>query len=289
MMKKYLDRFSVIMVICALMCVFLTSCDKRDDSSKRSESKSASENTSVEGQWYCVKLINSGNSMTDKECIEQFGMGLYKLCSVYLDEGGFGHLVLFSAAYTFDWEGTADDLSVKFDRDIFATSSLSLTDGQLVVTINDGPDNFVIYFEKTASFDKNAVSENNPEAFEVYERKSKLKSANTNAKLVFTTSNGAAMDLIADGNSSLITPEVFSGTLPINAAEGEPNKEIKDAIDKTMNERNCLNGSVAFEINSDNKIVWAHWSEEKIGTVGQYPNPETDPDAEHTVGERFDS
>ena len=123
-----------------------------------------------------------------------------------------------------------------------------------------------------------------------YVKKSKLKSANSNAKLVYTTVNGAVSDLIADGKVSQVVAEAgFTGTLPINAGASATNKALKDAIDVAMADNGSSSGAVAYTITAQKKIAWAQWADSSTATelIGQYPNPETDPDATHTFGTSF--
>lgn len=122
-----------------------------------------------------------------------------------------------------------------------------------------------------------------------YVKKSKLKSANSNAKLVYTTVNGAISDLMAEGKTAKVVAETVNGTLPINAATGATNEELKNAVDEAMADNGNSAGAVAFEVTAAKKIAWAQWVDDAASDqlIGQYPNPETDPDATHTFGASF--
>ena len=122
-----------------------------------------------------------------------------------------------------------------------------------------------------------------------YVKKSKLKSANSNAKLVYTTVNGALSDLVADGKVAQVSSESFNHALPINQGNSGTNHELKAAIDTAMADNGSSSGAVAYFISSQKKIIWAQWADATGATelIGQYPNPETDPDATHTFGQSF--
>jgi type IV pilus assembly protein PilA len=121
-----------------------------------------------------------------------------------------------------------------------------------------------------------------------YVKKSKLKSANSNAKLVYTTVNGALSDLVADGKVADVHSELINSALPINRTSGN-NVPLCNAIDTAMADNGSSSGAVACFISAQKKIVWAQWADATGATelIGQYPNPETDPDATHTFGTSF--
>jgi len=121
-----------------------------------------------------------------------------------------------------------------------------------------------------------------------YVKKSKLKSANSNAKLVYTTVNGALSDLVADGKVAQVSTENFSSALPIPGSQTN-NADLKSAINTAMADNGSSSGAVAYYISTQKKIVWAQWADAVGATelIGQYPNPETDPDATHSFGTSF--
>ena len=56
-----------------------------------------------------------------------------------------------------------------------------------------------------------------------------------------------------------------------------------------MADNGSSSGAVACFIDTDKKVKWAQWADATGATelIGQYPNPETDPDATHTFGQSF--
>lgn len=119
-----------------------------------------------------------------------------------------------------------------------------------------------------------------------YVKKSKLKSANSNAKLVFTTVSGCCADLTADGKMTDIT----TGTLAATAVNSlSTTNKLQDAVKTAMSDNGSGAGAVAWNVGADYKVKWAQWADTTSGSqlVGQYPNPETNPDTMHTLGTSF--
>ena len=122
-----------------------------------------------------------------------------------------------------------------------------------------------------------------------YVKKSKLKSANSNAKLVFTTVSGACADLTSDGKMTSIT----QGTVgPIAVPGTNDSDALKKAVGIAMSDNGSASGAVAWNVGTDYKVKWAQWADSTSnGTsgqlVGQYPNPETDPDKMHNIGSSY--
>ena len=101
----------------------------------------------------------------------------------------------------------------------------------------------------------------------------KLKIANSNAKLVFTTVNNKAADIIADGGrvESLDTNGVVSV---------ESFKDSTDPLKKAVYEALKENGEglgyvyIRFDLDDDDAQNFAQWSETEDGDViGQFPDP----------------
>lgn len=113
-----------------------------------------------------------------------------------------------------------------------------------------------------------------------YVKKSKLKSANSNAKLVFTTVNGAAADIIADGKD--VSKIVGEGPTAVSSLSTDTtNNPLQAAVQKAMADNGTGAGYVYWTINASTKNVnLAQWASSTASgdIVGQYPNPETDPD-----------
>lgn len=122
-----------------------------------------------------------------------------------------------------------------------------------------------------------------------YVKKSKLKTANSNAKLVFTTVNNEASDLIVDGNESKITAQdvVAVSGLSTNTT----NDPLQAAVNKALKDNGKNAGYVFWEIDSTTKnVTLAQWSSADGSTstiVGQWPDPTSDYDTLHTIGTSF--
>lgn len=117
-----------------------------------------------------------------------------------------------------------------------------------------------------------------------YVKKSRLKSANSNAKLVFTTVNNQAADIIAEGGAT--TDIVGSGDAYKPAASDTG--ALKVAVYKALKDNGDGVGYVYWTIDSNLNVTLAQWaSGTGAGILGQYPDPETDPDKTHTIGTKI--
>ena len=121
-----------------------------------------------------------------------------------------------------------------------------------------------------------------------YVKKSKLKTANSNAKLVFTTVNNEASDLIVDGNEGKISAQdvVAVSSLPDGA-----NNPLQGAVKKALKDNGNNAGYVYWTIDGTTKnVTCAQWSSADKSTdtiVGQWPNPTSDYDTLHKIGTSF--
>ncbi len=110
-----------------------------------------------------------------------------------------------------------------------------------------------------------------------YVKKSRMRTANSNAKLVFTTVNNMASDTIADGDSvDAIQP---SGA--VSGYKGSSDKleaAIWDALkDNGENGAGYVRGS--FDPNDENAENWMQWQTNDTAAkqiTGQWPNPPKD-------------
>ena len=111
-----------------------------------------------------------------------------------------------------------------------------------------------------------------------YVKKSKLKSANSNAKLVFTTVNNCAADLVVDGDVSGIAAQ---GPAQISGWKSGSPTALQSAVYEALKDNGDGMGYCSWGIGSSHDITWAQWSDQNSSTdsiVGQYPDPATDPD-----------
>lgn len=120
-----------------------------------------------------------------------------------------------------------------------------------------------------------------------YVKKSKLKTANSNAKLVFTTVNNEAADLIVDGKEGSISATAS----PVEVSSLDDSKVLEKAVKKALSDNGNAAGYVYWTIDDTTKNVkLAQWSsaDSSIDTiVGQWPNPTSDYDTLHKIGTSF--
>ncbi len=114
-----------------------------------------------------------------------------------------------------------------------------------------------------------------------YVKKSKLRSANSNAKLLFTTITAAMADLAADGDTATIKNCSHGKVLSLEQLD------LTNKIDKAVYEvfaDTSPECQVYFEIDTDrgyvNIVQWQNGTD----PVGQYPSPNTDASRSLTIG-----
>ena len=107
-----------------------------------------------------------------------------------------------------------------------------------------------------------------------YVKKARLKTANANAKLIFTTCNNQAADLIADGES--VTAINYSW----NKVSGLPNDTLGKAVKQALRDNGNETGwaTISFDpaiadsaTSTANKAIWSSSQDGLI--CGRYPNP----------------
>ena len=121
-----------------------------------------------------------------------------------------------------------------------------------------------------------------------YVKKSKLKTANSNAKLVFTTVNNEASDMLVEG-----TLGTSDASMKVTSSMGNKIKENFGGTDDTAKAKlasavwNALKdngdgaGYCVYVLDDDGKVTFAQWSDVENptgGVLGQYPNPCSKPD-----------
>lgn len=106
-----------------------------------------------------------------------------------------------------------------------------------------------------------------------YVKKARLKTANANAKLIFTTCNNQAADLIADGES--VAALNYSGKV-----SSMPSSVLGDAVKQALRDNGNETGyaTIAFDpaiadsaTSTANKAIWSSSQDGLI--CGRYPNP----------------
>lgn len=121
-----------------------------------------------------------------------------------------------------------------------------------------------------------------------YVKKSKLKTANSNAKLVFTTVNNEAADMLVEGTS--VTSDA---SMKVTSSKGNKIKENFGGTDDTAKAKlasavwNALKdngdgaGYCVYVLGDDGSVKFAQWSDVENptgGVLGQYPDPCSKPD-----------
>lgn len=118
-----------------------------------------------------------------------------------------------------------------------------------------------------------------------YVKKSKLNTANSNAKLVFTTVNNEAADLLVNGES------VASGdgqTSAVNIKDdlgacddSDTKNKLGKAVYNALKDNGDGAGYCVYVIGTSGNVEFAQWSDVETptsGVLGQYPDPCKDAD-----------
>ena len=108
-----------------------------------------------------------------------------------------------------------------------------------------------------------------------YVKKSKLKTANSNAKLVFTTVNNEAADMLVEGTS--VTSDASMKTASSDTAKAK----LASAVWNALKDNGDGAGYCVYVLGDDGNVTFAQWSDVENptgGVLGQYPNPCSKPD-----------
>lgn len=121
-----------------------------------------------------------------------------------------------------------------------------------------------------------------------YVKKSKLKTANSNAKLVFTTVNNEAADMLVEGTSvtSAASMKVTSDKgnkikKDFGGTEKNAKAQLASAVWNALKDNGDGAGYCVYVLGDDGNVTFAQWSDvedPKGGVLGQYPNPCSKPD-----------
>lgn len=121
-----------------------------------------------------------------------------------------------------------------------------------------------------------------------YVKKSKLKTANSNAKLVFTTVNNEAADMLVEGTSvtadaSMKTASSKGNKIAENfGGTGDDAKaKLASAVWNALKANGYGAGYCVYVLGDDGNVTFAQWSDVENptgGVLGQYPNPCSKPD-----------
>lgn len=120
-----------------------------------------------------------------------------------------------------------------------------------------------------------------------YVKKSKLKTANSNAKLVFTTVNNEAADMLVEGTSVTSAASITTGT-QITSSLGQSlstdaGKKLGKAVYNALKDNGNGAGYCLYVVKDDGSVEVAQWCDVNsatgsTGVLGQYPNPCKDAD-----------
>lgn len=118
-----------------------------------------------------------------------------------------------------------------------------------------------------------------------YVKKSKLKTANSNAKLVFTTVNNEAADMLVEGTSVTGTASQ-SGAVEVKSLQNtntDAKSKLANAVYNALKDNGDGAGWCLYIVNDDGSVNFAQWCDVKsasgsTGVLGQYPNPCKDAD-----------
>lgn len=118
-----------------------------------------------------------------------------------------------------------------------------------------------------------------------YVKKSKLKTANSNAKLVFTTVNNEAADMLVEGTSVTSTASQ-SGEVEVKSLQNtntDAKSKLANAVYNALKDNGDGAGWCLYMVNDDGSVKFAQWCDVKsasgsTGVLGQYPDPCKDAD-----------
>lgn len=127
-----------------------------------------------------------------------------------------------------------------------------------------------------------------------YVKKSKLKTANSNAKLVFTTVNNEAADMLVEG-TSVTGSASQSGAVEVKSLQNTnevkslqntntyAKSKLANAVYNALKDNGDGAGYCLYIVNADGSVNFAQWcdvnsSSTAEGVLGQYPNPCKDAD-----------
>lgn len=118
-----------------------------------------------------------------------------------------------------------------------------------------------------------------------YVKKSKLKTANSNAKLVFTTVNNEAADMLVEG-TSVTGSASQSDAVEVKSLQNtntDAESKLANAVYNALKDNGDGAGYCLYIVNADGSVNFAQWcdvnsSSTEKGVLGQYPNPCKDAD-----------
>ncbi len=123
-----------------------------------------------------------------------------------------------------------------------------------------------------------------------YVKKSKLKTANSNAKLVFTTVNNEAADMLVEGTSVTGSASQNSAVKVSGLTNSgtDAKSKLANAVYNALKDNGDGAGWCLYIVNADGSVNFAQWCDVEsktgsTGVLGQYPNPCKDADKANKV------
>lgn len=118
-----------------------------------------------------------------------------------------------------------------------------------------------------------------------YVKKSKLKTANSNAKLVFTTVNNEAADMLVEG-TSVTNNASQSRAVEVKSLQNtntDAKSKLANAVYNALKDNGDGAGWCLYMVNDDGSVNFAQWCDvesdsDSTGVLGQYPDPCKDAD-----------
>ena len=251
------------------------------DSVSLSHSETNTAETQIVGDWHCIDT-----NMPEASNLEESGYRLGAMITIHFNDDGSGSLqIIDSAGVSFMWNKNGDNT---YTLDSFEyeelSGSVSFSDSQLQVVLFNSSNNESLFFDF-----ENGLLDNADKDVSAYWNKAHLKLANVNAKLLFTTVNNQLADMVAEGEMDGISGCCSGQLVRVDSLSNSDNP-IDVAIYNTLMDNAAGDGYIYFELSEDGyfNVLFAQWSEnEDSGIVGQYPEPETDPEAVHVLGEVY--
>lgn len=118
-----------------------------------------------------------------------------------------------------------------------------------------------------------------------YVKKSKLKTANSNAKLVFTTVNNEAADMLVEGTSVTSTASQSDAVevKSLQNTDADAKSKLANAVYNALKDNGDGAGWCLYMVNDDGSVNFAQWCDvesvpDSTGVLGQYPDPCKDAD-----------
>lgn len=125
-----------------------------------------------------------------------------------------------------------------------------------------------------------------------YVKKSKLNTANSNAKLVFTTVNNEAADMLVNGEAvgqdasqaSPVEIKTLKNPAPASGNDSRAAKaKLGNAVYEALKDNGDGAGYCVYSVGSNGNVEFAQWCDVNAtgntkGVLGQYPDPCKDAD-----------